>query len=505
MRKRSLLLLVLAVLLAITACAPDMHAAGEIPPEQTPPTEPVVHTHSYAEKTVAPTCTQRGYTRYTCSCGDSYTVYTEAAGHQWDAGILLEEASENHYERRSYTCQVCHEQQENFVVNGQPYAPRPGNSDYGFRYLGTQENGLEKQNMYLRIYEACEAFMHSGQDVTEETKYQLLIAANDLSYEEFWDIFGPAYEIFLFDNTWYYWLAQGYTEPAAGLGGYPLDIGEEYYLASTRREYEAAIEEMAQECAAMLTNRMTQAEKAQVIYDYIRWHMDYAYDANREPLATFGTNNIASCALNRLDVCEAYAKVFRYLCLLNDVPCLYVYGPCGDELHAWNYFQAEGVWYATDICWGDGSAAAYDYFGCAEAFINRSRRPNEADGAWYILPEPSSERLKLQTLHILPFFTEIPESYFLAADTIARVDIPDTVTCINRFAFSGCTRLKCVTIPVTVTEIGWLAFSHNEAMTDICYGGTKERWAAINFGKDWDFETGEYTVHCTDGDIPKAH
>lgn len=90
---------------------------------------------------------------------------------------MLEEARENHYERCSYTCQVCHQQQENFPVNGKPYAPRPGNSDYGFRYLGTQENGLEMQNMYLRIYEACEAFMGSQQDVTAETKYQLLISA----------------------------------------------------------------------------------------------------------------------------------------------------------------------------------------------------------------------------------------------------------------------------------------------------------------------------------------
>ncbi len=35
------------------------------------PTEPP-HTHKYVSKTVAPTCTNSGYTVHTCSCGDSY-------------------------------------------------------------------------------------------------------------------------------------------------------------------------------------------------------------------------------------------------------------------------------------------------------------------------------------------------------------------------------------------------------------------------------------------------
>ncbi len=32
-----------------------------------------VHTHSYSQKITDPTCTEKGYTTYTCSCGDSYT------------------------------------------------------------------------------------------------------------------------------------------------------------------------------------------------------------------------------------------------------------------------------------------------------------------------------------------------------------------------------------------------------------------------------------------------
>ncbi len=511
MGKQMPLLLVLAVLLAATACAPDAPVASETqqPTNQSAqPTSPPpdVHTHSHTAETTAPTCTDRGFTRYTCPCGDGYTVYTEAAGHQWDDGILLEEASETRYERRSYTCQVCQQQQENFLVNGQPYTPRPGNSDYGFRYFGTLENGLEIQTMYLRMYEACEAFMENQQDITEETKNQLLIAQNDMSYEEFSDVFWSAFWMFCWENPRYYWLKQERTEVFRPQYGYNLDIDEDYYLASVRRECDAAIEEMERSCAAILTDRMTQAEKVQLIYDYIRWKMDYAYDpVTHQPEESVWAHSIIGCAVKGQGVCEAYAKTFQYLCMCNDVPCLYVFGVHGASNHAWNYFQAEGAWYGTDITFDDSDLLYYNFFGCSEADITYGRKPAEADNTWYALPELSKEKLKLPMVRILPFLTEIPDYFYSYTKNLIQVELPDTVTRIGQSAFYSCTNLKYISIPVTVTEIGLGAFSFDKSLTDIYYGGTKQQWAAISFGVDWDHRTGPYTVHCTDGDIPKGH
>ena len=43
-----------------------------------------VHEHSYDAVVTAPTCTEGGYTTYTCSCGDSYTAdETAPLGHSW--------------------------------------------------------------------------------------------------------------------------------------------------------------------------------------------------------------------------------------------------------------------------------------------------------------------------------------------------------------------------------------------------------------------------------------
>ena len=42
------------------------------------------HTHSYRAVVTDPTCTERGYTTYTCSCGESYVSnYVNALGHDW--------------------------------------------------------------------------------------------------------------------------------------------------------------------------------------------------------------------------------------------------------------------------------------------------------------------------------------------------------------------------------------------------------------------------------------
>ncbi len=59
-------------------------------------------------------------------------------------------------------------------------------------------------------------------------------------------------------------------------------------------------------------------------------------------------------------------------------------------------------------------------------------------------------------------------------------------------------------IPKGVTKIGYCAFYGCEWLTNIYYNGTKEEWSAIEKAFYWNFETGEYVVHCTNGDITKA-
>ena len=67
--------------------------------------------HDYQTAVTAPTCTEGGYTTYTCSrCGDSYIdTYTAALGHAWDAGVVTIKPTETATGIMTYTCTRCEE------------------------------------------------------------------------------------------------------------------------------------------------------------------------------------------------------------------------------------------------------------------------------------------------------------------------------------------------------------------------------------------------------------
>ena len=65
-----------------------------------------LHTHDYKAVVTAPTCTEPGYTTYTCECGDSYKAdETEALGHDYQAAVTAPTCTAAGY--TTYTCSRC--------------------------------------------------------------------------------------------------------------------------------------------------------------------------------------------------------------------------------------------------------------------------------------------------------------------------------------------------------------------------------------------------------------
>lgn len=53
-----------------------------------------MHVHRYAQAVTAPTCTEQGYTTYTCRCGESYVDnYVEALGHEFTDYVFNNDAT----------------------------------------------------------------------------------------------------------------------------------------------------------------------------------------------------------------------------------------------------------------------------------------------------------------------------------------------------------------------------------------------------------------------------
>ena len=66
------------------------------------------HEHSYTAVVTDPTCTAKGYTTHTCSCGDSYVdTYTDALGHAWDGGTVTKQPTATETGIKTFTCTRC--------------------------------------------------------------------------------------------------------------------------------------------------------------------------------------------------------------------------------------------------------------------------------------------------------------------------------------------------------------------------------------------------------------
>lgn len=99
---------------------------------------------------------------------------------------------------------------------------------------------------------------------------------------------------------------------------------------------------------------------------------------------------------------------------------------------------------------------------------------------------------------------KIDEFAFKDCSNLKLITLPDSLTEIGPRAFWDCDVLRSVTVGTGLTTIGSEAFSGCRNLTAINYNGTIEQWNAISKGEKWDNDTGNYVVHCTDGDIAKA-
>jgi len=101
MKKIYALILALFMALALTACSGSNDSAGNS--QATSQDAPPSHTHNYSSTITNPTCTENGYTTFSCACGDSYTTdETAATGHSYTQAVTAPTCTKNGYTK--YTC-----------------------------------------------------------------------------------------------------------------------------------------------------------------------------------------------------------------------------------------------------------------------------------------------------------------------------------------------------------------------------------------------------------------
>ena len=110
---------------------------------------------------------------------------------------------------------------------------------------------------------------------------------------------------------------------------------------------------------------------------------------------------------------------------------------------------------------------------------------------------------KLKSISLPKNVETIGNLAFGDCTNLEKAELSASVKVIGDGAFARCSKLKAITIYKSIEIISRWAFEECVSLSNIHFVGTKEQWTAIDKEPGWDFDTGSYTVHCTDGDILK--
>ncbi len=106
------------------------------------------HTHVYTEQIVAPTCTENGYTEFTCECGEHYRGATTEAGHNVEVLAAKEATCSEAGLTEGSRCTVCGE-----TLTGQKTVAAKGHS-YG-DWVVTKESTTTEVGQKQKECAAC--------------------------------------------------------------------------------------------------------------------------------------------------------------------------------------------------------------------------------------------------------------------------------------------------------------------------------------------------------------
>lgn len=103
----------------------------------------------------------------------------------------------------------------------------------------------------------------------------------------------------------------------------------------------------------IVTEDLDDIEKVKYVHDYLVENIEYDTTIEKPNI-----HNIYGALINRVAVCEGYAKSFKYIMDKLNIPCIIVVGNANtesnaQEKHSWNYVNIDGKWYGIDATFDD--------------------------------------------------------------------------------------------------------------------------------------------------------
>ncbi len=99
--------------------------------------------------------------------------------------------------------------------------------------------------------------------------------------------------------------------------------------------------------------------------------------------------------------------------------------------------------------------------------------------------------------------TSIEDSAFYGCIELTNVTLPGSLSSIGSSAFYGCAALASVELPAGITSIETALFRNCTSLTSVKFNGAMAQWQALTKSEGWDYNTPDFTVYCSDGNLDK--
>ena len=380
-----------------------------------------IHEHSYAENTVAATCSDAGSTTYTCDCGHSYTEAIEALGHNYSTTFVAPTATDDGYNEN--VCTRCFHSYNDAYVVTTPFTVTSSNrADVG--YTGEANEVLDIPAVFEK----------------NGTWYRVT-AISGYAFDKSSNLVGVVIPDSVIE------IGPGAFQDAWNLASVTIGKG-----VKTIRDYSFT--------SCPITS-VVLPEGVTTIADSFYGCSKLVSVSIPKSLTSIGDSAFFGCtalkSINVDDANEVYKSIDGVL-----------YTEDGTILI--HYPSSRGVSVFTVP---------------ADVTVIGANAFREAKLDEVILHDNITEIKERAFIYAkiksitLPNISYIGEYTFDSCENLTSIIIPDTVERIDGNAFGYCESLETIVIGSGVTEIGYRAFYGCDKLTSVHYNGSESEWSSI--------------------------
>ena len=483
--------------------------------------------HSYTTEIIEPTCTEKGYTTYTCKCGDSYVSdYVYAIGHVESDWIVDKEATVSEDGQKHTECTKCKMNMSMEVI------PATGSigleyTNYGEFYvvsgigtctdtdiiIASEYNGLPVTQIGVKAFKDCTLLINitipdSVTCIMDDafsgceslTSISISNSVTSIWFNAFsgctsltsitipdsvmrvdYDVFDGCTSLIYneYDNALY--LGNESNPYHILVQAKDTNITSCDIHNATKIIYSEAFKDCTLLINIAIPNSVTSIG-------------DYAFSGCDSLTSITIPNSVTSIGLMVFEDCKSLISVT----IPDSVTSVgdYAFHGCTSLKNI--EVDGENEYYKSI----DGNLYSKDGTMLIQYAVGKQDTSfTIPDSVTSIAKNAFFKCISLTSIIIPGSVTSIGDYAFSGCDSLTSITIPNAVTSIGNNAFSSCDSLTNITIPDSVTSIGYSAFYACISLESIIFEGTVKQWNAIDFDSHWNSYVPATEVVCSDGTV----